>query len=394
MSSLPYTCTSNVTLESLFQAYFDCRKNKRGTMNALAFETDYERNLVDLQQQLNSGEYLPGRCIAFMVDKPVPREIFAAQFRDRVVHHWLINQLNPLFEREFITDSYASRKGLGTHFGIRRASRFVRQCSNNYQNDCYVLKLDILSFFINIDRGILLGKLRSFIGHHCQNNNKELLLSLCEKIVLNDPTANCTIRGSRHDWHNFPKGKSLFHAKDDCGLPIGNLTSQVFANFYLNAFDHFVKHNLGIRYYGRYVDDFILVHESREHLQSIIAVLSDFLRDNLRLTLHPRKICLQHYKRGFNFLGATIMPRRIYVGRRSKGNFYNAISYYNRQAAHAKPCSEDRAVFLSSINSYLGLLAQFNTYRLRRRMLHKHMSVWWWSLMYVSGGYRKIVAKS
>jgi len=135
------------SLESLFQAYFDCRKNKRNTMNALRFETDYEGNLIALREELNSGIWHPGRSIAFVINKPVKREIFAADFRDRVVHHWLINQLNPLFEKAFIFDSYASRKERGAHMGIARAAQFIRKCSLNYQRDCYVLKLDIMSFF-------------------------------------------------------------------------------------------------------------------------------------------------------------------------------------------------------------------------------------------------------
>ena len=152
-----------VTLESLFQAYFDCRRNKRNTMNALDFEMDYESNLVTLCDELNQGSYSPGRSIAFVVTKPVKREIFAADFRDRVVHHWLINQLNPLFERMFIHDSYASRKGRGTHFGIQRVNRFIRQSSLNYSRDTYVLKLDIQSFFICISKDIPLANLHAFV---------------------------------------------------------------------------------------------------------------------------------------------------------------------------------------------------------------------------------------
>ena len=158
----------NAVLESLFQAYFDCRKNKRNTMNALRFETDYENNLITLCDELNSGTWHAGRSIAFVLDKPVRREIFAADFRDRVVHHWLINQLNPLFEKAFIHDSYASRKGFGMHLGIQRADRFIRQCSHNYQRDCYVLKLDIMSFFIRINRLILWTRLCRFIDAHSQ----------------------------------------------------------------------------------------------------------------------------------------------------------------------------------------------------------------------------------
>lgn len=378
-----------VALEDLFQAYFDCRRSKRNTMNALAFETDYESNLITLCEELNTGTYFPGRSIAFVVTKPVKREIFAADFRDRVVHHWLINQLNPFFERAFIYDSYASRKGRGAHFGIQRANRFIRQCSANYTKDCYVLKIDIQSFFMRIDKTILLTMLYNFIEKH-DIQDKEFAFDLCKKIIMNDPTVNCLRKGTRSDWDYFPRDKSLFFAKPNCGLPIGNLTSQILANFYLNTFDHFIKHDLGMRYYGRYVDDCLLVHESHEHLKSLIPVMDDFLKTKLKLSLHPRKTYLQHYSKGVNFLGVTIKPNRIYMGKRTKGNFYDAITKHNQIASRGKPSKEEQAAFLCSMNSYLGIMKHYDTYTLRRRMLKKHISIWWWNLFYISAGYSKL----
>ena len=143
--------TPGVTLAELLGAYYSCRRNKRNTMNALSFEVDYESELMALRDEINSGCYVPGRSVAFVVDKPVQREIFAADFRDRVVHHLIINKLNPLFERAFIYDSYACRVGKGTLFGINRLDTFIRRCSQNYSRDCYVLKLDIRGFFMHIN---------------------------------------------------------------------------------------------------------------------------------------------------------------------------------------------------------------------------------------------------
>lgn len=149
-----------IKLEELFHAYFECRKNKRNTANALAFEIDYENNLVQLCKEINSGTYKIGRSIAFIVDKPVKREIFAADFRDRVVHHLIIGKLNHLFEKQFIYDSYSCRVGKGTHFGIQRIDKFIRQCSSNYTKDCYILKLDLQGFFMSINKTILFCKTR------------------------------------------------------------------------------------------------------------------------------------------------------------------------------------------------------------------------------------------
>jgi len=393
IDSVNHGLQHGVSLESLFQAYFDCRKNKRNTINALAFEVDYESNLIALRDELNSGTYKPGRSIAFIIYKPVKREIFAADFRDRVVHHWLINQLNPLFEKAFIDDSYACRLGRGAHMGIERASQFIRKCSHNYQRDAYVLKLDILSFFTHINRRVLWEKLRFFIEERYNKPDKLLILELTHTILQNDPVSHCRMKGRRRDWQDFPKDKSLFYAKVHCGLPIGNLTSQVFANFYLNAFDHFIKHDLGVSFYGRYVDDFILVHEDKSYLKSLISEVEQFLRDELGLELHPRKRYLQHYKKGVPFLGVVLKPHCIYAGRRVKGNFYEAIAKHNRVTENHKPSQEEKIAFLCSMNAYLGILSHGQTYRLRKRMLKRYLSIWWWNIAYSSNRFGKLVLK-
>lgn len=255
--------------EELFQAYFDCRKNKRNNLNSLLFEKHLEHNLFRLEEELISGTYYPQRSIAFIVKKPVQREIFAADFKDRVVHHFLINKLNPFFESVFIRDSFACRKGKGTHYGVKRVFEFIKNCSTNYTTDCYVLKLDVLGFFMHINRSILFNKMRTFILRHYKKADQWLVLELSHKIIFNNPTKNCILKGTKKDWDGLPKNKSLFHSPPMCGLPIGNLTSQVFANFYLNSLDHFIKNELGVSFYGRYVDDFVLVHPHKEYLQSI-----------------------------------------------------------------------------------------------------------------------------
>jgi hypothetical protein len=162
------------------------------------------------------------------------------------------------------------------------------------------------------------------------------------------------------------------------------LSSQVFANFYLNIFDHFVKHDLGIKYYGRYVDDFVLVHESQEYLTSLIPVIRKFLDDELALELHPKKIYLQHFSHGVCYLGAVIKCNRIYVGKRTKGNFYDAIMRHNAVVKDHVPDSQETQQFVASMNSYLGLMRHFDTSRLRREMVRRHVRGWW-SYSWVEG---------
>jgi len=378
-----------ISLEELFEAYITCRKLKRNTANALAFEVDYEQNLIDLCEEINNGTYRPGKSIAFIVNQPVKREIFAADFRDRVVHHLLINKLNHLFEKEFIYDSYACRVNKGTHFGIKRIDRFIRQCSHNYTRDCYILKMDIKGFFMSIDKTLLYPRLEEFIKAKYFKSDKTLILDLCKKIVFYVPAKNCIIKGKKNNWKGLPPDKSLFYSPENCGLPIGNLTSQVFANFYLNSLDHFIKHKLKIRYYGRYVDDFVLVHEDNEYLKSIIPVIRSFLLNDLHLQLHPKKIILQHYQKGVKYLGAFIKPGRIYMANRTKGNFYNAIQKHNAVVRDHKPSKNEKDSFLSSMNSYLGIMKHYKTYTLRKNIISKYVSAWWWNYFHLSGGISK-----
>ena len=380
-------------LYQLHLSYLQARKNKRNTHNQLAFELNQETNLHQLTKVIFEKKYTPKPCIAFIIQKPVMREIFAADFRDRVVHHLIIGKLNHLFEKQFIHDSYSCRVGKGTHFGIQRIDRFIRQCSSNYTKDCYILKLDLQGFFMSINKTILFEKLERFIKEKYYYPDKDLLIKLCKQVIFNDSTKNCIIKGSKSDWDNLPQTKSLFYSQPNCGLPIGNLTSQVFANFYMDSFDHFVKHDLKIRYYGRYVDDFVIVHEDKEYLKTLIPKVADFLQSELQTTIHHKKIYLQHYGKGVQFLGTVILPNRIYIADRTKGNFYNAIEKQNQIARDHKPTKEEQQAFQSSMNSYLGIMKHYKSYNLRKRMIFKRLSGYWFNHVYLSGGIAKFVLK-
>jgi hypothetical protein len=196
-------------------------------------------------------------------------------------------------------------------------------------------------------------------------------------VVFHDPTENCILKGSPSDWDGLPRDKSLFHSASGCGLPIGNLTSQWFANLYLNELDQFVKRDLGFRYYGRYVDDLLLMHSDRKVLLEAIGSIRQFLSEHLHLILHPRKIRLQPASHGFPFLGAYILPHRTYVGRRTKGNFQRTMTSWREygkqmeQAGMAWP-SNAKESFRSVRDSYTGLLGHFDCQRLIATTLTNH----------------------
>jgi len=379
-----------IPLADLFKAYYSCRKNKRNTINALAFELNLEENLIALKTEIESGSYKPSSSIAFIIDKPVKREIFAASFRDRVVHHFLIQKMNAVFEPHFIYDSYACRKAKGTHFGIKRIDSFIRKCSKNYTQDCYVLKLDIKGFFMHINKAILYDKIETLFTAKYNGADIQIYLNLCKTILFNEPVENAIIKGRLSNWDNLPKDKSLFSAKRGYGLPIGNLTSQVFANVYMSSFDHFIKHQLGIKYYGRYVDDFILVHSNKTYLKGLIPVIASFLKKELHLKLHPKKIYLQHYSKGISYIGGFIKPNRIYVSKRTKGNFYNAIHYQNKLLEHTiNPNNAEKQLFLSSMNSYLGILGHYKSYKLRKLYVSERLSKKWLTHFSVNNSFTK-----
>ena len=374
-------------IEDLFHAYFSARKNKRNTHNQLRFEINYERELFALADEILERRYELRPSIAFIINDPVKREIFAADFRDRVVHHLLFNYLNPTLDAQFITDSYSCRVGKGTLYGIKRAEAFVKECSEHYTKDCYVLKLDISGYFMAMNKGLLWGKLQkmlsSLIGYRRTLFPPQggLIWYLLHKVIYNDPRHNCIIKGKRSNWDDLPPSKSLFHSAENCGLPIGNLTSQLFSNVYLHDFDCFVKNDLGVKYYGRYVDDFILIHRDKSFLLTALDKIKRYLAIYSALELHPKKIYLQHYAKGFAFLGAYIKPYRIYINNRTKKKFWQAVENSNKMLKnipdvetryiaslpnnHASSVSKVRA----TLNSYLGIMQHFKTYNIRKKVL-------------------------
>lgn len=368
-------------LLDLFQAYFDARRNKRNTINALNFEISYEENLFTLFEEIITETYKVKPSICFINFRPVQREIFAADFRDRVVHHLVYNYISPIFENIFINDSYSCRAGKGTHYGIKRVDHFIRSCSENYIKDCYILKLDIKGYFMAINKKLLFhivsNELKRFSAKI--DFDLRLILGLIEKIIFNDPTKDYILKGNTKDWTGLPSSKSLFHSGEHRGLPIGNLTSQLFSNVYMNSFDHFIKKELNIKYYGRYVDDFIIVHENQSYLKLIIPEIEKYLREKLFLELHPKKVYLQHFTKGVKFLGVIIKPHRIYISSRTKGNFYKAIYKWNKFIENHNDMNiKEKQGFLSTMNSYLGILNHYKTYNLRKKTIFEALDQRFW----------------
>jgi len=390
-------------ITDLFGAYYNARQNKRNTINQLKFELNFEHEIFKLHNEIETRVYKPLREIAFIVNKPVKREIFAADFRDRVVHHLLSQYLSPIIEKRLIYDCYSCRKGKGTNTGIQRAAKFLRSSSENYQKDCYIMQMDISGYFMSVNRELLYNKVNGML----QAEYKKCALSakvmpfdagrvdfLLQKTIFRNPADNCMIKGSRSDWNGLPANKSLFYAAEGCGLPIGNLSSQLFGNVFLNDFDHWMKQSMGFSHYGRYVDDFFVIHPNKHYLLNALPNIADYLKVNEKLTLHPNKTKINHHKSGFLFLGAVIKPYHIYIANRIKGNFYQALEKHNKIIRNHKPTDEEKNQFISSMNSYLGIMKHYKTYQIRKQMIKNRLSAWWWNMVLVKGGYKKFVLKN
>ena len=353
-----------IDFETILEAYLDCRKRKRSTVGATEFELDYVHNLVELMNEVNSRQYRIGKSICFVVRYPRYREVFAGEFRDRVIHHYIALRLEPLFERIFCSRTYNCRKGKGQLAGVVQLAEDIRAESENYTKDAYVMKVDLKGFFMSIIKSKLAKMVDDFIVEHYEGDDKEDLRWLCNLVVMHRPETNCERRSPLWMWNFIPKEKSLFTNGEDRGIAIGNLFAQLFANFLLNTIDWkidavCVRHN-------RYVDDISFVSKDKEKLLSIIPMLRTEL-GKLGLRLNEKKFYLQHYSKGVQFTGAIIKPGRVYVANHTINSFAFAVERLGKAAEMGM--IDDVKKNIVSVNSYLGIMAHYNEYATKRRIM-------------------------
>ena len=373
-----------IKFKELYKAYRDCRRRKRKTVNAQRYEMHLLDNLFETQASLNTRRYQPARCIRFIATKPKAREIHAADFSDRVVHHWLVPRLEKLFEPIFIHDVYSNRVGKGAHKAVDRLQRFMHSVGD----DGWYLQLDIANFFNTIDRPVLFKCLQHRLRKSVQTYEKspadkraispeeaDTLRWLCHVLLRHDSSGNAIYRGKPALLHRVPAHKQLGNMGEHKGLPIGNLTSQFFANVYLNPFDQFVKHTLKCGHYVRYVDDFILLAPDKETLLEWREQIRQFLQDTLQLSLkeitEPKRVTT-----GADFLGYIIYPHYRLVRRRVVGNFWEKLQQFQNELVSGSS-TEGYCITLktdvieklrATLASYHGHFKHANSYRLQQRL--------------------------
>jgi retron-type reverse transcriptase len=312
-----------ISLENLYAAWIEFRKGKSNRCDVLKFEFSLEDNLFSLNRDLAIGRYRHGKYYAFTVADPKPRNIYKASVRDRVLHHAVYRILYLFFDRIFISDSYSCRISKGTHKALQRFTEFSRKVSCNNTKTIWVLKCDIRKFFASIDQAVLLELLSKFIS---DSNTIQLL----QEIV-----------GS---FNSGMPGR---------GLPLGNLTSQLLVNIYMNEFDQFVKHRLKAKYYVRYADDFVILSQDRKTLECLLFQIDEFLLTRLRLNLHPDKVSITTFASGVDFLGWVHFPSHRVMRSVTRKRMMRRIAEH--------PTSE-------TITSYCGMLGWGNGEKLSRKI--------------------------
>lgn len=324
-----------ISTKNLFDAWEVFKNDKRNRPDVALFERQVERHLFQLHRELKDKTYRHGSYEGFWIHDPKQRRIHKATVRDRVLHHAIFKVLNPIFEETFIPTSFSCRIGKGTHKGMKELAAMIRAVSRNETRPCYALKCDVRKFFDSIDHDTLL----EILGKRIKDTDAMWLIrELIESFIASRP--------------------NLFERR---GLPIGNLTSQIFANIYMNEFDQFVRHTLHVKYYVRYTDDFAIVADDKEYLNKLLPRMRTFLNEKLHLELHPRKVILRKYGQGVDFLGYVILPHHITLRTKTEHRMFRRLA--ERVSAYRSDAINETALF-GSLRSYLGVLSHADAYRL------------------------------
>ena len=309
----------------MLSAWREFSHDKKKKKDVILFSLNLMDNIFSLHNDLKNRTYNHSGYKAFKVNDPKPRDIHKAEVRDRILHHLIYKALYPYFDKKFIYDSYSCRLNKGTHKAIYRFEEFGRKESKNNTKTLYILKCDIRKFFANINHDIL----KEILSKHIKHKD---ILNLLSNII-----------------DSFPIGPT--YGK---GLPLGNLTSQLLVNIYMNEFDQYVKHKLKVKYYVRYADDFVILSQDNKHLEDILITLQEFLRNKLKLELHPDKVFIKTLNSGVDFLGFVHFSNHRVLRTATKKRMFRNLGWNNYN--------------LESVNSYFGMLSHGDCFKLNRKI--------------------------
>ncbi|MEQ1561618.1 MAG: reverse transcriptase domain-containing protein [Nitrospira sp.] len=316
-----------ISLENLLNAWGEFVIGKKSRKDVQIFQQNLMRNIISLHEDLVTKKYRHSNYEAFNISDPKPRNIHKASVRDRLLHHAIYRQLYPFFDKTFISDSYSCRFNKGTQKAIETFHKYTNKISQNGTRAVWVLKCDVRKFFASIDQGILIGIIQDYIP------NKDIVWLISQII------------------------KSFHSTREGVGLPLGNLTSQLLVNVYMNKFDQFIKHKIKAKYYIRYADDFAVISEDKQWLESILPRIQEFLLTRLRLHLHPNKISISTVALGVDFLGWVHFTNHKVLRTVTKKRMFRNIQI-----------SEGKT---EVVQSYLGLLSHGDTKKLKDKVMER-----------------------
>lgn len=344
----------DITINETLNAYLDCRKRKRSKDTTTLFELNLARNLGRITRELGNKTWTPGSSMCFVVLLPKPREVWAATFADRVVHHIIYQRLRPRIEPGFAPTSFACIKNRGTLAAAAWAHQSLRRVTNGWTGSAWTLQLDIANFFPSIDQTILWQLLEPHV-------HEPWVARATRRIITHDVRVQAHFPGDPGRLALLEPHKSLWQAPPGKGLPIGNLTSQFAANVYLNELDSYISREIRPRFFGRYVDDIVLMDTDKNRLLEARDQIAGFLRTRLALRLHHGKTRLQPAHHGVDFVGWRLLPHRRYIRRSTSA----------RAGLAFREHADDPDQLLASVNSYLGTAKHGNTWNLRGKWLNQ-----------------------
>lgn len=372
IKEIEQTGMRNWLIRAFTIAFKEARKGKLKTFNEHAYDERWTENIPKLVDAILEQYYRPSGSISFIVHEPMMREIFAAPFVDRIVHHFLYKMQAGWWDRRLIDTSYSCRDSKGTLYAVKSVQKMMRQVSHNFEEPANYIKLDIRGYFMSLPREKLYKRIQWGLVQQFQpyfhSSAAYQLFMVCDflwrQVLMDDPVSKSKRRGLITDWMILPAEKSLYSQPEGQGIVIGNLTSQLASNIYLDQLDRFVKFTLGYKYYGRYVDDFItLMPESQyEQVKKDVKVIEKYLKDDLLLTLHPKKRQYQSIYKGIPFVGARIYPHCIFPSNRLQQKINHVL--------HAIRYGEK--IDNATVKSYLGFLKHCDANKYVKRLFEKY----------------------
>lgn len=360
-------------VDDWLKAESECYKNKHSSFEAARYHYHLS-NIFNLIERINNG-YKPTTSICFVLDYPVYREVFAANYTDRIVHHYIAPMINQVAEAVHNLNgnvSHGNRIGHSSSTAVKQIYDNIKEMSNGYREVCYVATMDVSGFFMSIDKEVAYSVFEYYADLFYKEEDKNEKLALLKRLIAHNPTEDCERRSPIEMWNNVDKKKSLFGVQEGKGLPIGNFYSQLIANLVMAVVDERMTHIEGLKY-TRFVDDMCMIAKTSNELVEARKILYEVLYE-LKLTLHPKKFYIQPYWHGVKFCGKVVKCNRIYISNRTVGAITEKI-----RIASKKPNIETAKHLMQSINSYFGLMKGTASFNIRKRIMDmtlKNFSEW------------------